>query len=65
MNRQKLTLVALLLIGFAAMVNAAQFSMNLYFTGTAPAQWNLQEYQLRFGMNTSSDLVPLPPIGFV
>ena len=32
MNRQKLTLVALLLIGFAAMVNAAQFSMNLYFT---------------------------------
>ena len=30
MKRQKLTLVALLVIGFAALVNAAQFKMNLY-----------------------------------
>ena len=33
MNRQKLTFVAVLLIGLTAMVNAAQFKMNLYFTG--------------------------------
>ena len=65
MNRQKLTFVAVLLIGLTAMVNAAQFKMNLYFTGTAPAEWNLKEYHLRFGLDSANDLVPLPPMAIV
>ncbi|MBR4416338.1 MAG: hypothetical protein IKS67_06185, partial [Victivallales bacterium] len=64
MNRRKLTLVAMLLFGLLA-VNAAQFSMNLYYTGTAPAEWNLNEYHLRFGLGSANDLVPLPPVAVV
>ena len=66
MNRQKLTLVALMVIGLAAMVNAAQFRMNLYYAETAPAGgWNLKESNLRFGLDQANDLAPHPPVAVV
>ncbi len=66
MNRQKLTLVALMVIGLAAMVNAAQFKMNLYYAETAPAGgWNLKESNLRFGLDQANDLAPHPPVAVV